>query len=64
MMTRLPYDNDQSHTVKYVDFKVENAISTRDIITVPQETALRKTDDKSVTLLKELHDMDSRVTQV
>lgn len=35
LMTRLPYDNDQSHTVKYVDYKVENPISTRDIVTVP-----------------------------
>ena len=34
LMTRLPYDNPQSHTVKYVDYKVEDAISMRDIATL------------------------------
>ena len=63
-MTRLPYDNDQSHTVKYVDYKVEDPISTMDIVTVPQETAMRKKDDKAVTVLKEMHHLDSKMTQV
>ena len=64
LMTRLPYDNDQSHTVKYVDFKVEDAISMRDIATVPMETKTRKKDDRSVTVLKEMHNLDRRITQV
>lgn len=34
-MTRLPYDNDQSHTVKYVDYRIEDPISMADIVTVP-----------------------------
>ena len=63
-MTRLPYDNDQSHTVKYVDFKVEDAISMRDIVTVPMETKARKKDDRAVTILKEMHTLDKRMTQV
>ena len=37
-MTRLPYDNDQSHKVKYVDYKIEDPIAIKDIVTVPQET--------------------------
>lgn len=64
LMTRLPYDNPQSHTVKYVDYKVENAISMRDIATVPSETKMREKDDGAVTILKEMHDLDSRMTQV
>ena len=64
LMTRLPYDNDQSHTVKYVDYKLEEAISMRDIVTVPQETMTRKKDDVAVTILKEMHDLDHRMTQV
>ena len=64
LMTRLPYDNDQSHTVKYVDFKVEDAISMRDIATVPMETKTRKKDDRSVTVLKEMHNLDKHMTQV
>ena len=64
IMTRLPYDNDQSHTVKYIDYRLEDPISMRDIITVPQETNARKKDDSSVTVLKELNDIDRRMTQV
>ena len=64
LMTRLPYDNDQSHTVKYVDYKLEDAISMRDIVTVPMETKMRQKDDIAVTLLKEMHDLDYRMTQV
>ena len=64
LMTRLPYDNDQSHTVKYVDFKVGEAISMRDIATVPMETKARKKDDRAVTVLKEMHSLDKRMTQV
>ena len=35
VMTRLPYDNDQSHTVKYVDYRVESPIAMKNIVTVP-----------------------------
>jgi len=64
LMTRLPYDNDQSHTVKYMDFKLEDAISMRDIATVPMETKARDNDDRAVTILKEMHSLDKRMTQV
>jgi hypothetical protein len=64
LMTRLPYDNQQSHNVKYVDYKVEDAISMKDIATIPSETKMRKKDDIAVTLLKEMHDIDYRMTQV
>lgn len=64
LMTRLPYDNDQSHTVKYVDFKVEDPISMMDIATVPMETKTRQRDDRSVTVLKEMHSLDKRMTNV
>lgn len=64
LMTRLPYDNDQSHTVKYVDFKVEDPISMRDIATVPMETKTRQKDDRAVTVLKEMHSLDKRMTNV
>lgn len=64
LMTRLPYDNEQSHTVKYVDFKLEDPISMRDIATVPMETKVREKDDRAVTVLKEMHALDSRMTQV
>lgn len=64
LMTRLPYDNDQSHKVKYVDFKVGSPISMRDIATVPMETKTRKTDDRAVTVLKEMHNLDKHMTQV
>ena len=64
LMTRLPYDNDQSHIVKYVDFKVGDAISMGDIVTVPMETKARKKDDRAVTILKEMHNLDKRMTQV
>lgn len=64
LMTRLPYDNDQSHKVKYVDYRLEDPISIKDIVTVPQETKTRKKDDRSVTILKEMHELDRRMTQV
>ena len=64
LMTRLPYDNDQSHKVKYVDYKLDEPIGISDIVTVPQETKTRKRDDGSVTILKELHGIDNRMTQV
>lgn len=63
-MTRLPYDNDQSHKVKYVDYKIEDPIAIKDIVTVPQETLMRKKDDKAVTALKEMHGIDNLMTQV
>ena len=64
LMTRLPYDNDQSHLVKYIDYKLEDPISTRDIVTVPQETSARQRDDVAVTMLKEMRELDQRMTQV
>ena len=64
LMTRLPYDNDQSHTVKYIDFKVGEEISMRDIATVPMETKTRQKDDRAVTVLKEMHSLDKRMTNV
>lgn len=64
LMTRLPYDNDQSHKVKYVDFKLEDAISMRDIYTIPMETKTRSKDDRAVTILKEMHSLDRKITQV
>ena len=64
IMTRLPYDNDQSHTVKYVDYRLEEPISTRDIVTVPQETQTRKKNDKAVNVLKEMHYLDRKMNQV
>ena len=62
LMTRLPYDNEQSHMVKYVDFKLEDPISMRDIATVPSETNARKKDDTAVTILKEMHGIDRKMT--
>jgi hypothetical protein len=64
LMTRLPYDNDQSHTVKYIDFKVGEEISMGDIATVPMETKTRQKDDRAVTVLKEMHSLDKRMTNV
>lgn len=64
LMTRLPYDNAQSHTVKYVDYKVEEPIALKDITTVPQETQIRYKDNNVVTILKEMHDLDYRMSQV
>jgi hypothetical protein len=64
LMTRLPYDNEQSHTVKYVDYKLESPIAMKDIITVPQESEMRKKDDDAVTILKEMHNIDQRLNQV
>ena len=63
LMTRLPYDNDQSHTVKYVDYRLEQPVAMKDLITVPQETKAREKDDVGVTILKEMHDLDERMTQ-
>ena len=64
LMTRLPYDNEQSHTVKYVDYTIQPPISIRDIATGPSETMTRQRDDAAVTVLKEMHDLDHRMTQV
>ena len=64
LMTRLPYDNVQSHKVKYVDYKLEDAIALKDIVTVPQETKMREKDDSAVTVLKEMHGIDQLMTQV
>ena len=64
LMTRLPYDNDQAHNVKYIDYRLEDSISMRDIATVPMETKTRQTDDVAVTVLKAMHRVDSRMTQV
>lgn len=63
-MTRLPYDNDQSHTVKYVDYMLNDPISMKDIATVPLESKTRERDDIAVTMLKEMHDIDVLMTQV
>jgi hypothetical protein len=35
----------------------------KDLITVPQETKAREKDDVGVTVLKEMHDLDERMTQ-
>ena len=64
LMVRLPYDNAQSHTVKYIDYRIEDPISIKDIATVPAETSMRAKDDVAVTVLKEMHDIDSKMTQV
>ena len=64
IMTRLPYDNDQSHTVKYVDYKVEEPIKMADLLTVPMETKAREKDNGAVSLLKEMHGIDDKMTQV
>lgn len=64
IMTRLPYDNDQSHTVKYVDYKIEQPIAMKDIATVPQESRMREKDNSAVTVLKEMHDLDPLMTQL
>jgi len=64
IMTRLPYDNDQSHNVKYVDYKLEDAIALSDIYTVPMETKMRQKDNVAVSVLKEMHGIDPTMTQV
>lgn len=63
LMTRLPYDNEQAHMVKYVTYKLEEPIAMKDIATTPAETKMRGTDDKGVTILKEMNSLDSRMTQ-
>jgi hypothetical protein len=63
-MTRLPYDNPQSHTVKYIDYTIEEPISMYDIATVPMETITREKDDDAVTILKEMHNVDSSMNQL
>ena len=50
--------------MKYVDFKVGSPISMKDIATVPMETKTRNTDDRAVTVLKEMHNLDNHMTQV
>lgn len=40
-MTRLPYDNDQSHKVKYVDYRIENPLAMYDLATLPMEEKAR-----------------------
>lgn len=64
LMTRLPYDNDQSHKVKYIDYKLGKPISMRDIATVPAQSKMRKKDNEAVTILSEMHGLDSSMTQV
>jgi hypothetical protein len=64
LMTRLPYDNEQSHKVKYVDYSIEEPIALKDIMTAPAETLAREKDNNAVTLLKEMNNLDSRMTQV
>lgn len=62
-MVRLPYDNFQSHEVKYIDFKVEDPISIADIATGPAESRARDKDESGVSILKELHDIDRSLNQ-
>ena len=64
VMTRLPYDNDQSHRVKYVDYRIEDPIAMKDISTVPAETKMRQKDDSAVEVLKEMHGLDPLMTQI
>lgn len=64
LMTRLPYDNPQSHTVKYIDYRLEEPISMYDIATIPMETITREKDDDAVTILKEMHNVDSSMNQL
>ena len=63
-MTRLPYDNPQSHSVKYIDYRIEKPISMYDIATVPMETITRERDDAAVTILKEMHRIDNSMNQL
>lgn len=63
-MTRLPYDNPQSHSVKYIDYRIEKPISMYDIATVPMETITRERDDAAVTILKEMHRVDNSLNQL
>ena len=64
LMTRLPYDNDQQHKVKYVDYVVRDPISTYDMATVAQESKTRSKDSNAATILTEMHDIDPLMTQV
>lgn len=63
LMTRLPYDNMQSHEVKYVDYKVGDPIAIKDIATGPMESRVRETDDGGVDILKEMNALDPRLNQ-
>ena len=64
LMTRLPYDNAQSHTVKCIDYKVETPIALSDLATIPMETKIRKKDNNAVVVLKKMHGLDDRMNQV
>ena len=63
LMTRLPYDNMQSHEVKYVDYKVGEPIAIKDIATGPMESKVRETDDGGIDILKEMNSLDPRINQ-
>lgn len=63
LMVRLPYDNFQSHEVKYVDYKVEEPIQMGDISTGPAEMKVRQKDNVGVEVLKELHNIDPHMNQ-
>lgn len=63
LMTRLPYDNFQCHSVRYVDYRLDDPIAWRDIATGPAETQTRLRDDSGVTVLKEMNAVDSRMNQ-
>ena len=62
LMTRLPYDNDQSNTVKYVEYGIEDPIAMSDIATIPAESKVRMDNDDAVTVLKEMNRLDRRMT--
>lgn len=64
IMTRLPYDNDQCHNVKYVDFKLEDPIGMIDIASGPAEDKTRERDDVAVTILDEMHELDNSMGQL
>ena len=61
-MTRLPYDNFQCHNVKFVDYKIQEPLSIKDITTGPQESKARESDDIGVSVLKELRNIDVSIT--
>lgn len=64
LMTRLPYDNEQSHMFKYIDYKLEEPISMADIATVARESITRERDNAAVDVLKEMHNLDSNMNQL
>lgn len=64
IMTRLPYDNDQCHNVKYVDFKLEEPIGMIDIASGPAEEKTREKDDIAVTILDEMNELDNSMGQL